>query len=84
MSIRSAWPVSPAEPSQKEEARATPFTCKFASVQKHPPFRCLGLHQDRIFNAVITVQGIVRLIAVHPPVIGAFAPKDRCDVPWQP
>ena len=39
-------------------------------LQKH--FRCLGLHQDRIFNAVVAVQGVVRLIAIHPPVISSF------------
>ena len=35
-------------------------------------FRCLGLHQDRIFNAIVTVQRVMRFIAIHPPVISSF------------
>ena len=62
---RSAWPASLAEPSQRH--RAAPAA---AFPPKH--FRCLGLHQDRIFNAVVAVQGVVRLIAIHPPVISSF------------
>ena len=39
-------------------------------LQKH--FRCLGLRQNRIFNAIVTVQGVMRFIAIHPPVISSF------------
>ena len=46
-------------------------------LQKH--FRCLGLHQDRIFNAVVTVQGVMRFIAIHSPIIGSFCTLSGLD-----
>ena len=46
-------------------------------LQKH--FRRLGLHQDRIFNAVVAVQGVMRFIAIHPPVIGSFCTLSSSD-----
>ena len=35
--------------------------------------------QDRIFNAVVAVQGVVRLIAIHPPFIGGFCTLSSTD-----
>ena len=69
---RSAWPASPAEPALRRRA---------APAAAFPPgaFPASGLHQDRIFNAVITVQRVMRFIAIHPPVISSFCTLSGTD-----
>ena len=61
-----AWPVFPAEPSQRRRAAlAAAFLSEAAPGQ--------GLIQYRIFDAVLIVQRILRLVAIHLPLIGSFS-----------
>ena len=46
-------------------------TVAAAFLLKH--LRRLRLSQDRIFNSILTVQGVLRLIAIHFSLIGCFS-----------